>query len=100
MNKINKNIIEKIIEFLNYGENDSFRQCSKELSMICGKLYFSAINFDAYAIKKHGAEMFDQLVNKYTILIKLYIGTDESVILSKIHNTNIRKIYFCSNSLS
>src|SRR5438094_9532136 len=100
MNKINPNIIEEIVKFLNIWEYDSFRQSAKEFSMTVGKLYFSNINFDAHAIKKYGAEMFDQLVNKYTILIKLYIGTNETVILSKIQNTNIQKIHFLSNSLS
>ena len=75
MNILNKDSIRLICEFLknnfdtgkrlNKSNNNSFRQCSKYLSIIVGHFYFSEMNIYMNILDEDNKYLFRYFVHKY-----------------------------------
>jgi hypothetical protein len=65
MNKIGKNIIELLCQYIELYDIESFRLCSKYLSIIVGSVYFSKITINISKINCWNRSIFDKFMSKY-----------------------------------
>jgi hypothetical protein len=87
MNILSKKLIESLFEYLD--NNDSFRQCSKRISLIIGKLYFSKIDIKSNKIVKN--HFFRKFVKKYNFSINV-INVKTPLELAYLNTYNIKSI--------